>query len=53
MCVAVSLGFGKFAVLESSERIHVGEKACPYATTDIHDEVPLMIDQSICTQSPS
>lgn len=33
MCVAVSHGFGKSAVLETYGQIHTGEKASPYVPT--------------------
>lgn len=33
MCVAVSHGFGKSAVLETHGQIHTGEKASPYVPT--------------------
>lgn len=33
MCVAVSHGFGKSAVLETHGQIHKGEKASPYVPT--------------------
>ena len=33
MCVAVSHGFGKSAVLETYGQIHTGDKASPYAPT--------------------